>query len=660
MGIVQNQEIATEKKKKMAEPSSKGFYLESLELVPGIKDLLKNAELVSEIKSASDWSYSASSYAFPGVRIAGDAGSFIDPFFSSGVHLALSGGLSAATTISAAIRGDCDENTAAAWHDKKTSESYTRFLLVVSSALKQIRSSDQPVISDFDEDSFERAFDLFRPIIQGQADADFKGKLTQAEISKTVEFCFRAFAHVSFEEKEALVKKLKALGHDGDAYDEANSKALDEIEKQLTSEEQAILRTLKGRRMVRPEDSLNIDNFLLDSIDGLGPRLKRGNLGLQAAKKAEVKFTSHDPLSYLNGEARKPGKTHPNGDAQTNGVNGHSNGEARKPGKTHPKGDVQTNGVNGHGNGEASFVKSSVAALNAAEVSASHVPVDEATRHRLISSLQQSAEDLETPFDTVVRYVDAVSLSPEDRSAACIHHVKGVLTKLSEQGRQTALVNIGGDLGIFKALAESKTPLSSTQLAKANLADPLFISRIMRYMVASRLVGETVPDQYVASKKTYVFADPRIEHSIRFFHAVSNPAFHALPEFLKETGYQNEPKGSAFKKALGTELEPYPWLKERPNALKNFQAAMRLNKDINGVDVMPFDDNMGGGHDGVVFVDIGGNVGHQAAEVLSKHPELAGRVVVQDRGEVIQSHPDIKGIQWMEHDFFKTQPVKGK
>jgi flavin-dependent dehydrogenase len=97
------------------------------------------------------------------VRIAGDAGSFIDPFFSSGVHLALSGGLSAATTIAAAIRGDCDENVAASWHDKKTSESYTRFLLVVSSALKQIRSQGEPVISDFDEDSFERAFDLFRP-----------------------------------------------------------------------------------------------------------------------------------------------------------------------------------------------------------------------------------------------------------------------------------------------------------------------------------------------------------------------------------------------------------------------------------------------------------------------------------------------------------------
>ena len=78
------------------------------------------------------------------------------------------------------------------------------------------------------------------------------------------------------------------------------------------------------------------------------------------------------------------------------------------------------------------------------------------------------------------------------------------------------------------------------------------------------------------------------------------------------------------------------------------------------MDIVPFDNNVSGGHDGVVFVDIGGNAGHQAAEVLSRHPELAGRVMVQDRGEVIQNHPNIKGIQWLEHDFFETQPVKGK
>ncbi|RDW58540.1 uncharacterized protein DSM5745_11231 [Aspergillus mulundensis] len=623
VGVVQNQEMATEKKRKMAEPSSKGFYLESLKFVPGIEELLSQAQLISEVKSASDWSYSASTYAFPGVRIAGDAGSFIDPFFSSGVHLALSGGLSAATTIAAAIRGDCDENVAASWHDKKTSESYTRFLLVVSSALKQIRSQDEPVISDFAEDSFERAFDLFRPIIQGQADADAKGKLTQAEISKTVEFCFRAFAHVSFEEKEALVDKLKSLGHDGDAYDESNRKALDELEKQLTPEEQAILKTLKGRRMVRPEDSLNIDNFTLDSIDGLAPRLEKGNLGLSAAKRAEVRYTTRDSLSFLNGEARAAKKMTPNGHPQTNGTN---MGNGHRAVGEHCNGD-------GNGNVDAVSVRSCMTSLIAAEKSSSQPSADEATRHRLISSLQQSAEDLETPSDTVLRYVNA--------------------------GRQTALVCIGADLGIFKSLTESETPLSCKQLAESTMADPLLVSRIMRYLVANRLVGETGPDQYVASKKTLVFGDPCIEQAMRFVHAVSNRAFQALPEFLKETGYQNKPQRSAFQKGLGTELELYPWLKQDPDMLKSFQAAMRLSKDTNGLSVMPFHSAVSSGRHSVIFVDIGGNIGHQAAEVLSQHPELAGQIVVQDLGEVIKSAPVMKGIQWMEHSFFDIQPVKG-
>ncbi len=36
-------------------------------------------------------------------------------------------------------------------------------MLVVLSALKQIREGDEAVLSDFDEDGFDRAFAFFRP-----------------------------------------------------------------------------------------------------------------------------------------------------------------------------------------------------------------------------------------------------------------------------------------------------------------------------------------------------------------------------------------------------------------------------------------------------------------------------------------------------------------
>lgn len=51
---------------------------------------------------------------------------FIDPFFSSGVHLAMTSGLSAAASIAASIRGDCPESDAAEWHTQRVGLSYTR------------------------------------------------------------------------------------------------------------------------------------------------------------------------------------------------------------------------------------------------------------------------------------------------------------------------------------------------------------------------------------------------------------------------------------------------------------------------------------------------------------------------------------------------------
>ncbi|KAL8658456.1 MAG: hypothetical protein Q9226_000988 [Calogaya cf. arnoldii] len=162
VGIVMNQEFATSKRKRSS--SINDFYISSLQLTPNLYKLVADGdsgELVSDIKSASDYSYSASSYASPYVRIVGDAGCFIDPFFSSGVHLALVGALSAATTICAAIRKDCEESVAATWHSTKVADSYTRFLLVVLSAYKQIRSQNKPVLSDLGDNNLDHAFDHF-------------------------------------------------------------------------------------------------------------------------------------------------------------------------------------------------------------------------------------------------------------------------------------------------------------------------------------------------------------------------------------------------------------------------------------------------------------------------------------------------------------------
>lgn len=278
VGIVQNQDMATTKKKEMGSPSHEEFYKASLKFAPRIEAILSKAELTAPVKQASDWSYSASCYAAPKIRIVGDAGCFIDPYFSSGVHLALSGAMSAAVTIRAAQNGECDEETAMNWHSKKVAEGYTRFLLVVLSAMKQIRKSDEPVLSDWDEQGFERAFSFFRPIIQGTADVG--GKLTQDELSKTIDFCLGAFQHTAPEERDAVMKKIEAQQNEAKKESDLEAKAKVDPEG-LSPQEMQVLKTIRARQMLRTEDVINIDSFGTDTIDGFAPRIKRGELGLK-------------------------------------------------------------------------------------------------------------------------------------------------------------------------------------------------------------------------------------------------------------------------------------------------------------------------------------------------------------------------------------------
>ncbi|KAL9607854.1 MAG: hypothetical protein Q9167_007277 [Letrouitia subvulpina] len=295
VGLVTNQAKTAARKKEMGSPSSLEFYKETLKLVPGIDEIVAPGELVSDIKNASDWSYSASHYASPYVRVAGDAGCFIDPFFSSGVHLALASGLSAATTVCASIRGQISEFGAADWHSKKVAEGYSRFLLVVMSVLKQIRMKEQPVLTDMDEKGFDRAFAFFRPIIQGAADTN--NKLTQEEISKTVDFCFGAFAPAASDQREAVLKKVDDLGVSGNTLEGRK-----ELEAALSPEELRILETIQARQMLRMEDITNIDSFGLDVIDGLTPNLKTGDLGLVRPVSTAPKGPVKDVLGLMHGE----------------------------------------------------------------------------------------------------------------------------------------------------------------------------------------------------------------------------------------------------------------------------------------------------------------------------------------------------------------------
>jgi flavin-dependent dehydrogenase len=69
-----------------------------------VAELMKDAERAWPVRAEKDFSYSASSYAGDGWLLAGDAGSFLDPVFSTGVSIALESGIEAAEALDEASR----------------------------------------------------------------------------------------------------------------------------------------------------------------------------------------------------------------------------------------------------------------------------------------------------------------------------------------------------------------------------------------------------------------------------------------------------------------------------------------------------------------------------------------------------------------------------
>src|SRR6202012_5167108 len=80
------------------------FLMETLNRSAGLKPRIEHAELISEVRVTGNYSYDSARMGGPGWVLVGDAFAFLDPVFSSGVYLAMSGAEQAAMVVDAALR----------------------------------------------------------------------------------------------------------------------------------------------------------------------------------------------------------------------------------------------------------------------------------------------------------------------------------------------------------------------------------------------------------------------------------------------------------------------------------------------------------------------------------------------------------------------------
>ncbi|KAJ7176134.1 FAD/NAD(P)-binding domain-containing protein [Mycena crocata] len=281
VGVVMKQDLSDVKRNTAKEAgidtSMHSHYMHGLQFAPNIKCMLVNASIITKngqvvIQTASDYSYHANSYAGPGYRIVGDAGAFIDPYLSSGVHLAISSGLSAAASICSSMRGDCSEDEAIGFYNTKVARSYMRFVIIIESVYKHIRSQEANDLSDAAEDNFDRVFAQFRPVIQGNIDSGTN--MSDNDRKQLIEFYSRhAFEPSTSEERHEL------LGHFDATLQAVNHK--DNIHSK------AILQSMAVRQLLSIDETNHIDNYVSEAVQGFHLQMKRGNIGIERKQNVD-------------------------------------------------------------------------------------------------------------------------------------------------------------------------------------------------------------------------------------------------------------------------------------------------------------------------------------------------------------------------------------
>ncbi len=97
----------------------KDFFLDTIAMCPALAERLAGATLITEVEATGNFSYSCLRTHGPNYLLIGDAFTFIDPVFSSGVMLAMQNGFDGAETVDTCLRQPARAAAALARYDRR-------------------------------------------------------------------------------------------------------------------------------------------------------------------------------------------------------------------------------------------------------------------------------------------------------------------------------------------------------------------------------------------------------------------------------------------------------------------------------------------------------------------------------------------------------------
>ena len=236
-----------------------------------------------------------------------------------------------------------------------------------------------------------------------------------------------------------------------------------------------------------------------------------------------------------------------------------------------------------------------------------------------------------------------------------------------------AVLRVAFQIQLFEAFTAERA--TATELASRCNTDPILMARIMRALLFLGIFDEDGEETYVQNLLSRPLLDPAARAMIRGM-AETTDIMPKLPAYLASLGYRNpnDRHNSFFGFAHQTELNMYEWLQAHPEQMEIFNDFQSANARLNEGSVqrilksllLPAGDSFGTdsglsgqGEHRVLFVDVGGGRGESLRIFRRNHPEIRGRIVIQDLPKVVEGQEVIEGVEAIAHDFFTEQPIKG-
>jgi hypothetical protein len=184
-------------------------------------------------------------------------------------------------------------------------------------------------------------------------------------------------------------------------------------------------------------------------------------------------------------------------------------------------------------------------------------------------------------------------------------------------------------------------------------------------LIHLELFTQPAPTTFAPTPSAAIFtsSSPASSAVVHFTHMY--PSVVRMPEYFATNSYRNpsDAYNSVFNLAFNTtgsyfDLMAQPGYERYAAA---FNTTMQMQKSESDVDFTrseyPASTRL---HNTdvsrVLFVDVGGNTGHQVIKFSKQYTDLAGKLVLQDLPEVVASAECPAHITCLGHDFFTPQP----